>query len=354
MSIRRTVMYAVAMGLLGLVALGVEPGRAEPARAESARIETQSFMIPSGDPGIRLYVSNKHLAGAKRGKPVLWVHGTSVASEASFDLELDGTSWMDYIARRGWDVYFVDVRGFGGSTKPPEMSRPAKENPPLAPKAVAVSDVGKAVDFIAKRRGGAKVALISWSAGTGLVGSYTSEHDSRVSKLVLVAPDWLRESKPGEGSPEAGSQAPLGAYSTWSIDANLKNLQNGAPDGMAEKLFPAAWRAKFRAVEQATDPEGAKMNPPVVRTPSGRTDDSRRYWRVGTPLYDPKAITVPTLIVSGEWDKTVPTPMARAVFAQLVNAPERRLVEVGGASHLIVIETGRTQLFREVQTFLDE
>jgi pimeloyl-ACP methyl ester carboxylesterase len=261
---------------------------------------------------------------------------------------------MDYIARRGWDVYFVDVRGFGGSTKPPEMSHPAKENGPLASKPVAVADLGKAVDFVSKRRGGAKVTLMSWSAGTGLVGSYTSEHDDRVAKLVLVDPAWVHEVEPGAAGSQAASPPPLGAYATWTIDDDLKGLQKGAPEGMAEKLFPQAWRAKFRAVEQATDPDGAKMSPPVVRTPTGPRDDSRNYWHAGKPLYDAKAITVPTLVVSGEWDKTLPTPLARALFAQLVNAPERRLVEVGRASHLILIETGRMQLFREVQSFLGE
>jgi alpha-beta hydrolase superfamily lysophospholipase len=28
---------------------------------------------------------------------------------------------MDYIAQHGWDVYLIDVRGYGRSTRPPEM-----------------------------------------------------------------------------------------------------------------------------------------------------------------------------------------------------------------------------------------
>jgi len=37
---------------------------------------------------------------------------------------------MDYIAQQGWDVYLVDVRGYDGSTRPPEMELPANENKP--------------------------------------------------------------------------------------------------------------------------------------------------------------------------------------------------------------------------------
>src|SRR5262245_13987305 len=58
---------------------------------------------------------------------------------------------MDYIARRGWDVYLVDVRGYGRSTRPPEMDQPAANNPPIVTTDVAVKDVGSAIDFILQR-----------------------------------------------------------------------------------------------------------------------------------------------------------------------------------------------------------
>jgi hypothetical protein len=45
---------------------------------------------------------------------------------------------------------------------------------------------------------------------------------------------------------------------------------------------------------------------------------------------------------------------AQAVFSKLVNAPERRLVQIGEATHIALLEKNRLQLYREVQTFLDE
>jgi len=36
----------------------------------------------------------------------------------------------DWIAERGFDAWLVDVCGYGLSTRPPEMDRPAAENPP--------------------------------------------------------------------------------------------------------------------------------------------------------------------------------------------------------------------------------
>src|SRR5947209_18934440 len=90
-------------------------------------------------------------------KTLLYVHGASQASSSTFDLALDGISWMDYIAQRGYDVYLVDVRGYGGSTRPPEMERPADENPPIVRTDVAVKDVEAAVDHILARRGLSKL-----------------------------------------------------------------------------------------------------------------------------------------------------------------------------------------------------
>src|SRR4029453_17298666 len=102
---------------------------------------TESYLIPSADPGIQLYIRNKRPADMTRfsgERTVLYVHGTTQASSTTFDLALDGVSWMDYIARRGYDVYLVDLRGYGRSSRPPEMEKPAAENPPVVRTDVAV------------------------------------------------------------------------------------------------------------------------------------------------------------------------------------------------------------------------
>src|SRR5262245_14894782 len=99
----------------------------------TVKIVTEQFMIDSGDPGIKLYVRNKRpedLLQFTSEKTLLFVHGATQPAEATFDLPLEGMSWMDYIAQRGWDVYLVDVRGYGRSTRPPEMDQPAASNPP--------------------------------------------------------------------------------------------------------------------------------------------------------------------------------------------------------------------------------
>src|SRR6202521_6450142 len=104
-----------------------------PANAKEPKLETSDAMIPSGDAGIQLFVRNKHLAGRESSsdKILLFVHGATYPAETAFDLPIEGVSMMDLIARRGYDVYLVDVRGYGRSTAPPEMSQPPAANKPI-------------------------------------------------------------------------------------------------------------------------------------------------------------------------------------------------------------------------------
>ena len=79
----------------------------------AGKIEMNEYMIQSDTPGISLYVRNKHLAGMKKFSPektLLYVHGSTYPAETAFDLSLGGTSWMEYIAARGYDVWLVDLR----------------------------------------------------------------------------------------------------------------------------------------------------------------------------------------------------------------------------------------------------
>ena len=46
--------------------------------------------------------------------------------------------------------------------------------------------------------------------------------------------------------------------------------------------------------------------------------------------------------------------MAQAVFEQLQSARRKRLVVIGEATHSLIMEKNRMQLFREVQLFLEE
>jgi len=337
------------MSLLAIFCVVTMVGCAGISSRGELNLVTESYMIQSRDPGIQLYVRNKRpesMTQFSGERTLLYVHGTTQAASSTFDLPLDGLSWMDYIARHGYDVYLVDLRGYGRSTRPPEMAKPAAENPPIVRTDVAVKDVAAAVDHILTRRGVTKLNLMGWSWGTAIMGRYATQNSDRVNRVVLYAPPWVRK------APMTSSPAPLGAYQAWTMEQARSRLQAGAPEEKKKQLMPPAWFEAWSAAVFATDPVGAKQTPPVVRTPNGTVQDTQEYWFAGKSLWEPAEIKAPTLIVLGEWDGNVPT--AQTIFGKLSNAPYKRLVQIGEGSHLVFMEKNRMQLFREVQLFLDD
>lgn len=342
------------MRLVASFVLAVLVAAVSPAGAASPPVEMEEFMVPSADAGISLFVRNKHPRGMREFRPdnvVLFVHGSTYPAETSFDLPLGGMSWMDYIAQHGYDVWLVDVRGYGRSTRPPAMDQPPGANPPVARTPVAVGDVGSAVDFIKARRGVAKLDLLGWSWGTTLMGYYTSLHNENVNKLVLYAPQWLRAA--GNVS-LVQANGPIGAYRTVSVDATRQRWLSGVAPDKAADLIPTGWFDQWAAATFATDPVGSKATPMTLRAPNGTVIDTAEYWAAGKPLYDPGKITVPTMLVHAEWDADLPTYMDEAYYKLLVNVPYKRYVQIGEGTHTIIMEKNRMQLFEEVQLFLDE
>lgn len=322
------------------------------ATAAAPQLITEEFMVPSVDPGISLYVRNKHPRGGSHypaEKILLYVHGATYPSETTFDLRLNGLSWMDYLAQHGYDVYLVDLRGYGKSTRPPEMDKAAADNQPIVRTETAVKDVGAAVDFILKRRGAAKINLLGWSWGTTIMGVYTSQHNDKVNRLVLYAPQWVRST-----ASLADPGGKLGAYRSVSRERARERWFTGVAEDKKASLIPAGWFEAWADATFATDPVGAAQTPPVLRAPNGILQDNMEFWSAGKPLYDPGAIRVPTFVIHAEWDADLPSELAHAYFARLVNAPYKRFVEIGEGTHSVIIEKNRMQLFQAVQQFLDE
>jgi pimeloyl-ACP methyl ester carboxylesterase len=320
--------------------------------AQDTKLDMEEFMVPAVDPGISLYVRNKRPQGVTQfaaDKILLYVHGSTYPSETAFDLQLNGFSWMDYIARHGYDVYLVDLRGYGKSTRPPEMDKPAADSEPIVRTTTAVKDVGAAVDFILKRRNVAKINLLGWSWGTSIMGWYTAQNNDKVSRLVLYAPQWVRNTPA-----LTDSGAKLGAYRSVSRDAAKGRWLTGVPEDKKATLIPPGWFEAWADATFASDPVGAKQTPPVLRAPNGTVLDTREFWGAGKALYDPAAIRVPTFLAHAEWDADLPSYMLHAYFAKLTNVPYKRYVEIGEGTHTIIMEKNRMQLFQAVQQFLDE
>src|SRR5918995_1875520 len=204
------------------------------------------------------------------------------------------------------------------------MSEPADKNEPIVTTEVARLDVSAVVDHVLQRRSIAKVNLIGWSWGTSTMASYTAENPGKVERLVLYAPQWIRQ------TPSLVQvQGKLGAYRTVKREAARDRWLNGVPDDKKADLIPAGWFEAWADATFATDPVGAKQTPPVLRAPNGVVQDGREFWGAGKAVYDPAAIRVPTFLAHAEWDADLPSYMLHAYFAKLTNTPYKRYVEIG-------------------------
>ncbi|WP_298824834.1 alpha/beta fold hydrolase [uncultured Piscinibacter sp.] len=322
-----------------------------PSAPQTPAIAADEFQIPSKTAGVDLFVRNKRPAGMQifaSGRIVLFVHGATFPSESTFDIALDGLSWMDFIARSGYDVYLVDVRGYGGSTRPAAGSESGGRDTPIATLAEAVEDVDAAVDFIRRRRNVERINLIGWSWGTQIMGRYAASHAEKVDHLVLYAPLWQRRSEPA-GARGFDVRVPYrhvnvaGAKSRWLA---------GVAEDKQEHILPPGRFETWVAANLATDPWGSKQTPPVMRAPNGVFADLQTpgEW---VPPYNPAAIKAPTLLIKAEWDADTPGYMAQTLFPLLVSAPRKQYVEIGEGTHTIMLERNRMQLFHTVQMFLD-
>jgi pimeloyl-ACP methyl ester carboxylesterase len=334
-----------------LLAAAVAAAFATQTSAQAPKVVMEEMTVPS-EPGIEIYVRNKRQADLSAFRPertVLFVHGATYPAHTSFDLELDGMSWMDYIAARGYDVYLLDLRGYGRSSRPKEMDEAPEANPPIVRGTAAVKDISAVVDFILARRGIARLNLLGWSWGTTLMATYTTHNPGKVERLVLYAPAWIRTT-PSLSRPPG----PLGAYRAVAREQAKTRWLTGVPEDKKATLIPPGWFDAWADATFATDPVGAKMNPPVIRAPNGVQQDGDEFFAAGRPYYDPAKITTPTLLVHAEWDRDTPAYMAQTLFPLLVNAPGKRYVQLPEGTHTIMMEKNRLMLFEAVQAFLDE
>jgi pimeloyl-ACP methyl ester carboxylesterase len=310
-------------------------------------------MVQSPDPGIEIYVRNKRpddMTAFRSERTVLFVHGATYPAETAFDLRLDGVSPMEYIAAHGYDVYLLDLRGYGKSTRPSEMAAKPEANGPIVRGDTAVKDIGTVVDFILARRDISRLNLLGWSWGTTLMATYTTQNPNKVERLALYAPVWIRQT----ASLVQAGPGPLGAYRVVTRDQALQRWMTGVPEDKKAGLIPAGWFDAWADATFASDPVGTKASPSFIRAPNGVVADTNDFFGAGKAYYDPSKITVPTLLVGAEWDRDAPPYMAQTLFPLLVNSPDKRYVLLAEGTHTIIMEKNRLRLLEAIQAFLDE
>ena len=260
--------------------------------------------------------------------PVLVLaHGSATGGRESFDLQVPGQpdySLMDVFARQGFDVFALDVRGFGRSTQP--ETRLSTEE--------AAQDLKAVVDQVCRWRGVSAVNLLAWSWGTQYAGQFVMANTGQVLRYIsyaqmhLNSPDLIQrrerlatfERSPYIRITEAG----------WKL-----RFHSNTPDSANDSAVIDAFAQAAAQVE--------------LQTPTGPQVDLLTRM----PLVDATRITVPVMMIHGEHDDVADEAGLRPFFDALPNSRKRYAVVKNGG-HMLHLQQGHVAFQQAVLAFLAE
>jgi pimeloyl-ACP methyl ester carboxylesterase len=304
----------------------------------------------------RLYVRERAKPGTIAGdaslanRVVLFVQGAGTPAEVAFDVPYRDYSWMAYLARAGFDVFSMELTGYGRSTRPAVMDDPCnlspkqqaalgpaaancKAAPPrhLTPITAEWEEIDAVVEYVKALRKVERVSLVAWSRGGPRAGGYAALHPGRVDRMVLLAPGYSRTM-----SATAPAKLPADAalVNTQSRQEFVENWdrQVGCPKQYDPATLNSVWSEMLRS-----DPVGATWGPGVRRAP-GTT-----VWG-WTPAVVGKT-RIPTLMVAGEHDKQIAPERVRHLYEDL-GSSQKVFVDLACSSHNAMWETNHLLLFQ--------
>jgi pimeloyl-ACP methyl ester carboxylesterase len=259
---------------------------------------------------VKLFLWNK-CAGdpAKSIGTILFVHGSSMASQPTFDLDVPGrpdSSAMEYFAKQGYDCWCVDMEGYGRSTKDRDNN---------APISFGADDCYAAASYIQKLRGNDRPLLVyGISSGALRAGLFAERHPKMVDRLALDATVWT-----GDGSPTlAERKKKLPAF----ISKNRRPIDRAFVHSIFNRDHPGT--AEERVIEAFADAI-TKLDDSV---PTGTYVDMCSK----LPVNNPENIKAPTLIMRGQWDGIAGIDDLIEFFKRLPN-PDKHFAVMPGISH---------------------
>ena len=258
---------------------------------------------------VRLFLWEKR-AGTTEGPlgTILFVHGSSMASQPTFDLQVPGrgdSSAMDVFARLGYDTWCVDMEGYGRSDKRRDVNCDI---------ANGAEDLAAATEYIARTRGVELVLMYGISSGALRAALFAERHPARVRRLALDAFVWT-----GRGSPTlADRRKRLPEYQVKNrrpIDrAFVRSIFTRDHPGTADAEVVEAFADAILALDDSV--------------PTGTYVDMCAK----LPLVDPTRITSPTLIMRGQYDGIASVEDLLEFFTLLPN-PDKQFAVMPGIAH---------------------
>jgi pimeloyl-ACP methyl ester carboxylesterase len=283
---------------------------------------------------------------------VLFVHGAGTPAEVAFDVPYQDYSWMGYLAHAGFDVFSMDMTGYGRSTRPAAMNDPCnlshEQQLTLMPALISApcaatygqqmttlasdwNDIGSVVDHLLALRHVDRVGMVAWSLGGPRAAGYTAQHPEKVRKLVLLAPAYNRDSAAAPPAQVPASGAAMTTQSHEEFTANW-DRQVGCPDQYDPATSQAVWNSMMDS-----DLVGATWSTGVRRAPQVTS------WGWNGAVV--AKMQTPVLMVTGAHDKQVPPDRVRNLYQDL-GSKQKVFVDLACSSHNAMWEKNHLLLFR--------
>jgi pimeloyl-ACP methyl ester carboxylesterase len=277
---------------------------------------------------VSLYLWRKRPASGEKRTPVILVHGSSISGRPSFDLEVPGQpdySFMDYLARRGWDVWTLDHEGYGRSTI-------TESNSDIA---CGAADLAAASAVISEKTGAHHAFVYGMSSGALRAALFAQNRPDFVKRLVLDAFVWtgknsstLAKRKEGIASYQASSRRKISRESIKSI------FERDHPGTTHPAVAEACAEAQLALCDSV--PTGTYLD-----------------MTTKLPIVSPDKIEAPTLIVRGEHDGIATMDDLLEFFRRLPTG-DKRFASLPGLAHVTPLGVRRHVLWKAVDQFFED
>jgi pimeloyl-ACP methyl ester carboxylesterase len=279
---------------------------------------------------VRLFLWRKPPATGLAPKGTIFlVHGSSMASQPTFDLEVPGrpdSSVMDWFSARGFDTWCMDNEGYGRSDKKRPINFDISNG---------ADDLDAASQFVLKASGVKKLLFYGISSGALKAALFTERHPDRVARLALDAFVWT-----GEGSPtleERKKRLPeFIAKNRRPIDrAFVESIFARDHPGTADAATVSAFADAILALDDSV--------------PTGTYVDMCSK----LPLVDPAKIPVPTILMRGQWDGIAGVDDLIEFFKRLPN-PDKQFCVMPGISHASFQQKNYLMVYHILHAFFSQ
>jgi len=283
----------------------------------------------TADGDVRLFLWEKFV-GSPDGKPaVLFVHGSSMASTPTFDLTVPGrpdSSVMDWFAERGFVCWCVDMEGYGRSDKHRDV---------FCDIANGADDLEVATDYIAAMRGVKSFLTYGISSGALRAALFAQRHPERVQRLALDALVYT-----GEGSPTLAERrkrlASYRASNRRPIDREMiRSIFTRDHPGTSDLTVVEAFADAVLALDDSV-PTGTYLD-----------------MSANLPVCDPEKITVPTMVMRGQYDGIASFRDLANFFEKLPN-PDKQFIVMPGIAHTSTRSKNFAVAYHVIQQFFGQ